>query len=203
MIAHHHTPLVVLSIVIAILGSYTALDLSRRVRANIGQVRAWWLAAAATAMGLSIWSMHFVAMLAFDVGMTVAYDVSLTALSLLIAIGVTSGAFAAVARPSPTWPEVLAAGLFMGLGICGMHYIGMAAMRLPANLSYNALLVALSVLIALGASTVALVLALREQSFPWQTAGAVVMGPAIAGMHYTAMAAAIFTPNADATAAPL
>jgi diguanylate cyclase (GGDEF)-like protein/PAS domain S-box-containing protein len=193
--ASHDTSLVILSVAIAILGSYTALDLFRRVCVNAGRARTLWLATAAIAMGLSIWSMHFVAMLAFDVGLPVAYDPALTVLSLLVAIGVTGVAFVAVARPRPRRAHVLAAGLFMGLGISGMHYLGMAAMRLPASLDHDPLLVALSLLIAVGASTAALVLALREPSVGWQAAGAVAAGLAIAGMHYVAMAAAIFTPT--------
>jgi PAS domain S-box-containing protein len=194
MIAHHDTFLVTLSVVIAILGSYTALDLFRRVRATGGQLRARWLAAAAIGMGLSIWSMHFIAMLAFDVGLPVVYDLALTMLSLLLAIAVTGAAFAAVANVRSRWPHIMVAGLFMGLGICGMHYLGMAAIRLPAALTYNSPLVALSLLIAVGASSVALVLALHEQTLPWRAAGAIALGLAILGMHYVAMLAATFTP---------
>ena len=193
--AWHDAHLVMLSIAIAILGSYTALDLFRRVRVNTGRSRSLWLAVTAIAMGLSIWSMHFVAMLAFHIGLPVAYDVGLTALSLLVAIGVTGVAFIAAARPRPRRAHVLAAGLFMGLGISGMHYLGMAAMRLPATLTYDTSLVALSLLIAVGASTAALVLALREPSVSWQVAGAMAAGLAISGMHYVAMAAAIFSPT--------
>jgi PAS domain S-box-containing protein len=193
MIAHHHdVALVVLSVAIAILGSYTALDLFRHVRGKTG-VKARWLAATAAAMGLSIWSMHFVAMLAFDVGITVGYSVRLTLLSLLVAIAVTAVAFAAVTRSNPCLSRILAAGLFMGIGICAMHYIGMAAMRLSARLTYDRTLVALSVLIAIGASTVALVLALKSRRLCWRAAGAVVLGLAISGMHYVAMLAATFT----------
>ena len=192
--ASHDVHLVALSIAIAIFGSYTALDLFRRIQGNVGRARSGWLAAAALAMGLSIWSMHFVAMLAFDLGLPVAYDPGRTVLSLLVAAGVTGIAFVAVARPHPHWTHVAAAGLFMGLGISGMHYLGMAAMQLPADLDYDPLLVALSLLIAVGASTAALALTLREHTARWQVAGGVVAGMAIAGMHYVAMAAAIFTP---------
>jgi PAS domain S-box-containing protein len=196
MLAHHHdVTLVILSVATAILGSYTALDLFRHVRGQAG-VQARWLAAAAAAMGLSIWSMHFVAMLAFDLGIAVCYDVGLTLISLLVAVAVTAVAFVAAARSNPRPARILAAGLVMGLGICAMHYIGMAAMRLPARLSYDRALVALSVLIAVGASTVALVLALKNRRLGWRVAGAIALGLAIAGMHYVAMLAATFTPLA-------
>ena len=199
--ASHDPYLVVLSVAIAIFGSYTALDLFRRVRATDGRARTGWLAAAATAMGLSIWSMHFVAMLAFDAG---------------CARRLRSGPDRAVAagrrrrdrrRPSPPSPAPtrtgrtsLAAGLFMGLGIAGMHYLGMAAMRLPVRLAYDAPLVALSLLVAVGTSTAALVLALREPKPALQVAGAVVAGLAIAGMHYVAMLALTLVPAAGGAA---
>src|SRR5919202_566282 len=95
----HDPVLVGLSVAIAILGSWTALDLLRRVRANAGAARRWWLAGAAAATGASIWSMHFVAMLAYDLGVTVRYDFNLTVLSLMLAIAATAAGFAAVSTP--------------------------------------------------------------------------------------------------------
>ncbi len=178
--ASHDPHLVALSVALAVLGSHTALDLFRRVRANVDRARAAWLAAAAVAMGLSVWSMHFVAMLAFDAGVPVAYDLVLTAMSLAAAVAVTGAAFAAVARPGPTpRARVAVAGLFMGLGIAGMHYLGMAAMRLPARIAYDGPLVALSLLVAVGASTAALALVLRLPTAGWQAAGAAAAGLAI------------------------
>jgi diguanylate cyclase len=198
--ASHDPYLVILSVTIAIFGAYTALDLFRRVHVTDGRARTAWLATAAVAMGLSIWSMHFVAVLAFDAGVPVSYHLGLIALSLLVAVAVTGAAFATVVRPDPDRVQVLAAGLFMGLGIAGMHYLGMAAMQLPARLTYDALLVALSLLIAAGASTAALVLVLREQTPVSQVAGAVAAGLAIAGMHYVAMLALTLVPAAGGAA---
>src|SRR5882724_9796993 len=117
--------LVILSVVIATAASYTALDLAGRIRASTGRARQAWLAAASVAMGGGIWSMHFVAMLAFLMPMPVAYDVGLTALSLVVAVLVTGAAFAVVSRGRATGLELGLAGLFMGAGICAMHYIGM------------------------------------------------------------------------------
>src|SRR5688500_9558891 len=127
MIHHtsHELHLVAPSVAIAILSSPTAFDLFQMVRPHAGRSRSPW--PATSAMGLSLWSMHFVAMLAFDAGMPVGYDPGLTALSLLVAIGVTGSAFAIVARPGPGRAHLVAAGLFMGIGIAGMHYLGMAA----------------------------------------------------------------------------
>jgi NO-binding membrane sensor protein with MHYT domain len=150
----HDTVLIVLSVLIAIAASFTALDLASRVRASVGWARHVWLATAALAMGGGIWAMHFVAMLAFSMpGMKVGYDLSLTLLSLVVPIGATGLSFAVVSRPHPAPVLVLASGLFMGLAIVAMHYLGMAAMKMPADLRYAWPWVAASVLIAIGAAT--------------------------------------------------
>ena len=190
----HDGILVALSVVIATLASYTALDLAGRVRASVGWARRAWLGAAAAAMGGGIWAMHFVAMLAYSMpGMEVDYDIGLTVASLLVAVGATAGAFAVMARADASWRRLLAAGLLMGLGVVAMHYMGMAAMRMPADLSYDRLWLSASVLIAIGAATTALWLAARTSHRPERIGAAVVMGLAVSGMHYAGMRAAIFT----------
>ena len=123
-------------------------------------------------MGGGIWSMHFIAMLAFQMAMPVTYDVALTLLSLLLAIAVTAAGFAVVGRKDARPRDTALSGIFMGLGIVGMHYTGMAAMRMPADLHYDGRLVALSVVIAIGAATVALWLAGRQQNLPWKAIAA-------------------------------
>jgi len=139
--------------------------------------------------------MHFIGMLAFVMPIPMSYDIGPTALSLLVAIFVTGGAFYVISRRSVSPLRLVLSGIFMGLGIAAMHYTGMAAMRGHAGLSYDPLFVALSLVIAVGASTVALWLAFRTTD-PWQKlAAALVMGLAISGMHYTAMRAAIFAAN--------
>jgi C4-dicarboxylate-specific signal transduction histidine kinase len=137
--------------------------------------------------------MHFVAMLAFTMPMPMSYDIDLTTLSLVVAIFVTSGAFYVIRRQSASPLCLVLSGVLMGLGIVAMHYTGMAAMRTHADLSYDRLFVALSVVIAIGASTAALWLAFRTTDLGPKLVAAVVMGLAISGMHYTAMRAAIFT----------
>ena len=189
----HDPYLVVLSILVASFASYTALDLGGRVGAARGSARRVWLVAAATTMGSGIWSMHFVAMLALIMPISMSYDIGLTTLSLVVAILVTSGGFYVISRPSASWFRLVLGGIFMGLGIVTMHYTGMAAMRWHAELTHDRRFVALSVVIAIGASTAALWLAFRTTDL-WQRLGAaVVMGLAISGMHYTAMRAVIFT----------
>jgi NO-binding membrane sensor protein with MHYT domain len=184
--------LVVLSILVASFASYTALDLSGHVAAARGLARHVWLLAAAITMGGGIWSMHFIGMLAFVMPIPMSYDIAQTAFSLLVAILVTGGGFYVISRGGISPLRLALSGILMGLGIAAMHYIGMAAMRGHAEVSYDRLFVALSLVIAIGASTAALWLAFRNTN-PWLTlAAAIVMGLAISGMHYTAMRAAIF-----------
>jgi PAS domain S-box-containing protein len=186
--------LVLLSILIAIFASYTALDLAGRIRASSGRGRRIWLTTAAVAMGGGIWSMHFVAMLAFSMPqMTVAYDPGLTLLSLLVAIVATGTSFWVMSRTHGARLMLAGGGLLMGLGVVAMHYMGMAAMRMAADLRYDRLWLSLSVLIAIGAATAALWLASRNSHQFERFGAAILMGFAIAGMHYTGMRAAVFT----------
>ena len=195
---HHHAAfhdpvLVALSILIAALASYTALDLATRMRAASGRARRSWLVAAAIAMGGGIWSMHFVGMLAFSLpGIEISYDPFLTLLSLVIPIVVAAAAFAVVGRRPQA---LLASGFAMGLGISGMHYTGMAAMRMAAIIEYDSRWVVLSILIAISASVVALWLAFRNTNAVQRLFAGLVMGLAVSGMHYAAMEGAMFLPT--------
>jgi len=193
-----------LALAVAVFGSWTALDLASRVQSHLGRARLVWTSTAAIAMGLSIWSMHFIAMLGFDPGSPVAYAPGLTVLSLGLAIGSTWGAFLAATRPGARRLGVLLAGAVMGFGICAMHYVGMAALRTAVALDYRPDLVALSLAIAVVASTVGLFVARRQRAAASRLLAAGLLGVAIVGMHYTAMAALRLTPIADAsTATPM
>jgi NO-binding membrane sensor protein with MHYT domain len=187
--------LVALSALVASFASYTALDLGGHVGPARGFSRRMWLLAAAITMGGGIWSMHFVAMLAFIMPTPMSFDIELTTLSLVVTIFVTGGGFYVISRQSASPLRLVLSGIFMGLGIAAMHYTGMAAMRGHAEISYDPLFVALSLVIAIGASTVALWLAFRTTDLGHKLVAAIVMGLAISGMHYTAMRAAIFTAN--------
>jgi len=196
MIMHgtHDKYLVILSILIAMFASFTALSLAARMRASVGWTHRVWLLAAAVALGAGIWSMHFVAMLAFSMpGMETSYDLGFTLLSLCIALIFTGAGFAVMNWRAISAPRVVAAGLLIGSGVLAMHYVGMAAMRMAATLSYDRQWLAASILIALGAATAAVWLAAYDRTLPHKLVAAVVMGAAIAGMHYTGMHAAIFT----------
>ena len=192
--------LVVTSLLIAMAASYVALDLAGRTAASHGRARAVWLGGGATAMGIGIWSMHYIGMLAFHLPVPVRYDLFTVLLSLLAAIFASAVALFVVSRSRLNWPNAVGGSVVMGGGVATMHYTGMAAMRLPAMCHWNYFIVALSVAIAIIVSLVALWLAFH---FRGEAAGArrlklasaAVMGIAIAAMHYTGMAAASYTPS--------
>jgi len=193
--------LVTLSVLIAMFASYTALDLAGRTTAARGRVRLAWLIGGATAMGVGIWSMHYIGMLAFSLPVPVLYDWPTVLLSLLAAVFAAAVALFIVSRQKMGWLRALTGSAIMGSGIATMHYTGMAAMRLPAMCSYNPLLLTLSVVFAIAISLVALWLTFRfredRKATGWRkAANSIVMGVAIPVMHYTGMAAARFTPSA-------
>src|SRR6202166_2187071 len=200
LIGSYNYALVALSVLITVFASYAALDLAGRVTAAGGWTRAVWLVGGATAMGTGIWSMHYIGMLAFILPIPVAYHWPTVLLSLLAAILASVVALGVVSRQKMGAFRALAGSVLMGLGIASMHYIGMAAMRLPAVCQFNSFLVGLSVVFAVLISLAALWITFHfrdeKTGIGWgKIAGAVVMGAAIPVMHYTGMAAASFTPS--------
>jgi PAS domain S-box-containing protein len=196
LVGYYDYRLVALSIFTSILASYVALDLAVRVTAARGRVRRAWLAGGAISMGFGIWSMHFVGMLAFKLPTPVRYDVPTVLLSLLAAILASAVALHVASGEKFGRREALAGSLVMGGGIAAMHYLGMAAMRLPATRHYDPLLLWLSIVVSVVASQAALTFAFNFHLEPRRTwakgASAAVMGVAIASMHYTGMASASF-----------
>jgi PAS domain S-box-containing protein len=197
LVGFHDDRLVALSVFIAISASYAALDLGGRVTAASGWNRSAWLAGGAAAMGLGIWSMHFTGMLAFQLPLPVVYHWPTVLLSLLAAIFGSVVALYVVSRRKMSRVHTFAGSILMGLAIVGMHYTGMASMRVAAACHYNPLLVTLSVLIAVFASLVALIFTFDYGEYFRGTnlsklLGATVMGLAISSMHYTGMMAARF-----------
>lgn len=203
--ASYHPGLVLLSIIVAMRASYTALNLTGRVAATRGRTSAMWLAGGAVAMGSGIWSMHFIGMLAYSLPMKMSYHLGITLLSLLAAIGVSALALRIVARAAVSTPHYLIGGLLMGCGICVMHYLGMYAMQMAPAITYDSTLVAASALIAIAASVAALWLAFTLRTgdsllaHVKKAGAAVVMGLAIISMHYTGMEAARVDPAAICT----
>ena len=196
----HHPIFIALSSLTAWLGAWTALDVFRRVRAHVGHWRLAWLAATAVAMGLSIWSMHFIAMLGFNPGSEVRYDIGRTVLSLLLAIATTAFAFF-FARGGGARREIVG-GAVMGAGICTMHYVGMSAVITGVTLGYEPVYVVLAFAVAVSASTGALFVARSDTTSPQRVFAAAVLAFAIVGMHYTAMFGVRVLPGPVADIAP-
>jgi diguanylate cyclase (GGDEF)-like protein/PAS domain S-box-containing protein len=193
---------VALSVLLAMFASYSALDLTGRVTSARGNLRIVWLGFGASAMGLGIWAMHYVGMLALTLPMPVFYHVPTVLLSLFAAIAASVVALYVVSQPEMgTWSLALGS-VAMGSAIAAMHYIGMAAMRCQSTVSYNDQIVALSIAIGIGVSFVALKLAFRVRNESHTTqrklVSALVMGSAIPLMHYTGMWAASFHPSTAA-----
>jgi NO-binding membrane sensor protein with MHYT domain/nitrogen-specific signal transduction histidine kinase/CheY-like chemotaxis protein len=191
--------LVILSVLIASAASYTALTLAGRVTQARGSDRIAWLAGGSLAMGLGIWSMHFVGMLALHLPVPIAYRLQTVLLSILPAVAASTLALLLASRPRVGLVALALGALSMGPAIAGMHYIGMAALNVPATLHWDYGIVVASVAVAVAASFAGLGLAYRLRAddgariIAQRAAAAVIMGVAIAGMHYTGMAAVHFT----------
>ena len=200
MVGTYNHRLVVLSLIIAVLSSYAALDLAGRVTSARGRARYLWLSGGALAMAVGIWSVHYLGMLAFELPVSVQYDWPTVALSFLAAILASVTALFVVSQTTMGVIRTLRGSAFMGGAIASMHYVGMSAMRLPAVAHYSLITVLLSIFLAVIISLVTLVLAFRFRSdaisWSWRKGGsALVMGSSITVMHYTTVAAASFTPS--------
>jgi NO-binding membrane sensor protein with MHYT domain len=201
LVSQYDQILVVVSFIVAILASYTALNMAGRVSTSSGSSSWVWLTGGGVAMGIGIWAMHFIGMLAMDISMHLSYDPLLTAISMLIAIGASLFALWLVSGNELTMLHLLPGSFVMGMGIVAMHYTGMAALKVEPAIVWDMFWVAISVIIALTASFAALWLTFRLRHEAAQVAlmrfgAAILMGIAIAGMHYSGMMAARF-PNQE------
>jgi diguanylate cyclase (GGDEF)-like protein/PAS domain S-box-containing protein len=188
---HHDLRLVALSYLIAAAGSYAALEMIERWRNARRDGAVYWQLGCASVLGGTIWSMHFVGMLALEIGLPMTYAAASTLLSLLIAIlGVGLGL--QIIRAKVSSARVCLAGITVGLGVGAMHYIGMAGIRFSGNLAYEPSLWSLSLLVGIAAATAALWLSLTVRGMWQRVVAALIMGGAICGMHYTGMAATVF-----------
>lgn len=202
----YSTPLVALSYFMASFASYVALDITERIRTedSFNTSKIWWLILGAFAMGSGIWTMHFIGMLAFIMPMPMYYNPYITGISLIVAVIASGLAFYLIKNKEINVLQLVIGGVFMGLGICCMHYTGMAAMT-DVEIQYYFGLFTLSIIIAILASEAALWLMLKsskkDTKFPkrLKVGSALIMGLAVCGMHYTGMAAAVFThPESEA-----
>jgi signal transduction histidine kinase/NO-binding membrane sensor protein with MHYT domain/CheY-like chemotaxis protein len=193
---------VILSIVVASLAAFAALGVADRIGAAETNTARWsWLAVGAVAMGIGVWSMHFIGMLAFRLPVEVAYDVGITIASVFPAILASAIVMRVISRSQVPASQLLLSGTLMGAGIGAMHYTGMAAMRMDATMAYDPVLFGVSIVVAVVLATAALYSNVRandgsrKSQVHWTTvAAALVMGFAVSGMHYTGMAAAFFFP---------
>ena len=197
--------LVVLSILIAILGSFAALSHAERMRESTGRAAKVWMVAGGVTLGIAVWSMHFIGMLAFHLPIPIGYDTFLTFVSILPAVAAALLGFYLLQSATMQLRRIAIGGFLMGIGITTMHYTGMAALKMQPAIDYDPLIFGLSLFIAIAASIGALLIVYfsEKSSLPrlvWHSLGALIMADAIAGMHYTAMAGAAFAPGSICTA---
>ncbi|RQO42974.1 bifunctional diguanylate cyclase/phosphodiesterase [Variovorax sp. KBW07] len=195
---HHNLWVVAASLLLATLASYVALDLSRRVRHASGRPHLLWWGIGSLAMGTGIWSMHFVGMLGFSLPIALGFSGAMTLTSWVAGVAASGIALWVASEANYSLRRIAIASLAMATGICGMHYIGMAALDMSPPIVWHVPTVWLSLLIGLGASAAALFIfkylgdVNNTHRVAYQLLAAVIMGIAICGMHYTAMAAANF-----------
>ncbi|WP_394751902.1 MHYT domain-containing protein [Crenothrix sp.] len=196
--AHYSFSLVLLSYIIAVVGSLMALIATRDALLRPENSRRGLILLAALSLGgVAIWSMHFIGMLAFDMhGMDMNYNGWLTVLSFVVGVGVVYIGLMIMVLGKFKLPKLILAGILVGLGVAGMHYTGMLSMEVQADSHWNWSLVAVSIGIAIAAAIVALWLAVHVKHMWQMVASALVMGVAVCGMHYTGMVAVDFVHNA-------
>lgn len=199
LIATSDLRLIVLSILIAVIGSYTALDISEQIAITQGSARRWWLVGSGLTLGLSIWAMHFTAILAHKLPIPVGYDFTTVLISMIVTILTSGIGFFLVSRqPLLRWLPLLGGSVFIGSGIIGMHFLAMSSLKLAAKAFYDWKLVVLSGVVAIAPALISLWLTFgrrTESSVPdalRKLGSALIMGTAICGMHYVAMAGVSF-----------
>ncbi len=187
-----NTSLIILSVTVAIIGSFTALTHAQRMRESDGKSALIWMTVGATTLGLAIWSMHFIGMIAFHLPTELNYDLKLTLFSALPAIAASFLGFYVLRDNFISTRKIFLSGIVMGLGITAMHYTGMSALKLSPAIKYNIGILFLSIAIAIIASWGALLMMYQGEQLKLVSTrrfalGSIVMGLAISGMHYTAM----------------
>jgi NO-binding membrane sensor protein with MHYT domain len=181
----------VLGYVMSCVGAFLGLRCTARARSFEGAARARWLLLGGISIGVTgVWLMHFIAMLGYTIpGETIHYNVPVTILSLLVVVGIVCAGLMIVGFGPEGYRSLLLGGVITGFGVAVMHYLGMAAMRMPGRITYNPGLTILSVVIALVAATAALWAAVTLHGIRTTLGASLIMGVAVSGMHYTGMAA--------------
>ncbi len=200
-LADYDFKLVVVSYLMIVFASYAALEISVCIRETQDSTRKYWISAFGFVLGGGVWAMHFIAMLAYKFSIPVGYNPAITFFSSLMAIIPASYAIKMANSKSPLYVRITSGGFTMGMGIVFMHYTGMAALELAAQSKHDPELVLTSIIVAVVASSAALLFALwlgksnYKKYKTLKTFTALLMGLAAAGMHYTGMAAVEFIPN--------
>jgi PAS domain S-box-containing protein len=190
----HDWRLVVLAVLICFLASLAAINLFHRARAASGRTRLAWLATAGAAAGCGIWATHFIAMLAYEPGIPVAYSVSLLALSLAAAALVTGIGLSASLASRARWAAAVGGGI-VGAGVAAMHYTGMWALQVPGHITWDPALVAASIAFGIVFGMGALAIAVRRDEVPATLIAALLLTLAIVSHHFTAMGAVEIVPD--------
>jgi diguanylate cyclase len=194
IVTAHDVRLVALAVTICALASYTAISLLHHVRRSTGRMRFMWLVVSAMTTGFGIWATHFIAMLAFAPGLSTAYHLGFTLLSLVAAVVLTGiGLSVAITAdiPGATW----LGGAVVGVGIATMHYLGMAAFEVEGRLVWDPILIEVSILLGVLFGAAALPVGLHGEKPAWTFCGALLMTGAICGLHFTAMGAVSIVPD--------
>ena len=195
----YNITLILLSAIVAVSAGYFTIEMSSEISLSKGLERWIWLGIGSLTMGIGIWGMHFIAMTAISTSMNITYDFITVLISLLAAIAGCAQGLYIISRPLINNLILIAASVSMGAAIAGMHYIGMAAMQMPAKITYDLLVVLLSVIIAIVVSLAAIKITIflrgrrhNKQYFIEKSLASLLMGGAVLSMHYTGMAAAKF-----------
>jgi NO-binding membrane sensor protein with MHYT domain/methyl-accepting chemotaxis protein len=190
----HDLRLVVVAGVVCFLASYTAINLFGRAYVLSGRARAGWIMAAGAATGCGIWATHFIAMLSYDPGILIAYNLVLTALSLVLAVIVTSAGLGVAVQARQTWGGAAGGGI-VGMGVACMHYLGMWAVEVPGRISWSIDLVLVSILLGMLLGAIAMTIAIRRSDVGSSLLAALFLTLAIVSHHFTAMGAVEIAPD--------
>src|SRR3984893_8210094 len=197
----HDWRLVILAGIVCFLASVTAINLFSRARATRGRTLTAWIVTAGAATGCGIWATHFIAMLAYDPGITTAYDVGLTVLSLVAAAGVTGAGLSLAVYNAARWSAPVG-GAIVGAGIACMHYLGMWALEVPGRVTWSLDLVGVSIALGMLFGMAALAMAVRREDMRGTVAAALLLTLAIVSHHFTAMGAVEMIPDQTRMIAP-
>jgi NO-binding membrane sensor protein with MHYT domain len=194
LVTEHDLRLVIVAGLVCFLASFTAINLFGRARVLSGRARTMWIVAAGVATGCGVWATHFIAMLSYDPGISVAYNLNLTILSLLVAVSITTLGLSAAVHIKPRWGGAIG-GSIVGAGVAGMHYLGMWAVELSGHVTWSIDLVIVSIVLGMLFATVALAIAIRRNDIRSSLIAALFLTVAIVSHHFTAMGAVEIVPD--------